>query len=116
MFIEVLKSKIHRVRITEADLNYIGSITIDENYMDAVGLIPNEKVQVLNLNNGERFETYTIKGERGSGVIGLNGPAAHKGSVGDIVVVVSYAMVEISKAKEFEPQILLPENGKSTIN
>ena len=116
MFIEVLKSKIHRVRITEADLDYIGSITIDENYMDAVGMIPNEKVQVLNLKNGERFETYTIKGERGSGVIGLNGPAAHKGSVGDILVVVSYALVEISKAKDFEPQILLPESGKSTIN
>jgi aspartate 1-decarboxylase len=80
--------------------------------MDAVGMIPNEKVQVLNLQNGERFETYTIKGERGSGVIGLNGPAAHKGSVGDILVIVSYAMVAIDQAEAFEPKILLPETDK----
>ena len=78
MYIEVLKSKIHRVKVTEAELDYIGSITIDQDYMDAVGMIPNEKVQVLNIRNGERFETYTIKGERGSGIIGLNGPAAHR--------------------------------------
>lgn len=116
MYIEVLKSKIHRVKVTEAELDYMGSITIDENYMDEVGMIPNEKVQVLNLTNGERFETYTIKGERGSGVIGLNGPAAHKGSIGDILVVVSYAMIDFEKAKTLEPKILLPENGKSTIN
>ena len=116
MYIEVLKSKIHRVFVTEANLDYIGSITIDMDIMDAVGLIPNEKVQVLNLINGERFETYTIKGERGTGVIGLNGPAAHKGKVGDILVVVSYAMVEIDKAPKFEPKILLPPNGKMTIN
>ncbi|MBC8343029.1 MAG: aspartate 1-decarboxylase [Bacteroidetes bacterium] len=116
MYIEVLKSKIHRVKVTEADLNYIGSITIDQDYMDAVNLIPNEKVQVLNIQNGERFETYTIKGERGSGIIGLNGPAAHKGSIGDILVIVSYAMVEVEKAPQIEPKILLPENGKSTIN
>ncbi len=116
MYIEVLKSKIHRVKVTEAELDYIGSITIDQDYMDAVGMIPNEKVQVLNIRNGERFETYTIKGERGSGIIGLNGPAAHKGILGDIVVIVSYAFVEIDKAPDFEPQILLPENGKSTIN
>ncbi|HPD65225.1 MAG TPA: aspartate 1-decarboxylase [Bacteroidia bacterium] len=116
MFIEVLKSKIHRVRCTEADLNYMGSITIDEDYMDAVGLIANEKVQVLNLTNGERLETYVIKGGRGTKVIGLNGPAAHKGKVGDILVIVSYAMVEVSKASEIIPKILLPEPGKDTIN
>jgi len=116
MFIEVLKSKIHRVRCTESELNYMGSITIDENYMDAVGLIANEKVQVLNLTNGERLETYVIKGQRGSKVIGLNGPAAHKGKAGDILVIVSYAIVEMDKAASFVPKILLPELGKDIIN
>jgi len=116
MFIEVLKSKIHRVLVTEANLDYMGSITIDIDYMEAVGMIPNEKVQVLNLTNGERFETYTIKGERGTGIIGLNGPAAHKGKVGDILVVVSYGMIEFEKAPSFQPKILLPPNGKLTIN
>lgn len=116
MFIEVLKSKIHRVLVTEANLDYIGSITIDMDYMDAVGMIPNEKVHVLNLANGKRFVTYTIQGERGTGIIGLNGPAAHKGKVGDILVVVSYAMIEYEKAPSLQPKILLPPNGKLTIN
>jgi aspartate 1-decarboxylase len=116
MFIEVLKSKIHRVHVTEANLDYMGSITIDEDYMDAANLIPNEKVHVLNLTNGERFETYTILGERGTGIIGINGPAAHKVTVGDIVVVVSYAMVEFEEARKMQPSVLLPPNGKSTIN
>ena len=116
MFIEILKSKIHRVKVTEADLNYIGSITIDEDLIEKVGIIPNEKVQVLNLENGERFETYVIKGMRGSGVIGLNGPAAFKGKVGDIVIIASYASIEVDKAKDFEPQIIIPEPDKSTIN
>jgi aspartate 1-decarboxylase len=116
MNIEVLKSKIHRVKVTEADLNYIGSITIDEDYMDAVDIIDGEKVQVLNLDNGERFETYVITGKRGSGVIGLNGPAVHKGKVNDILVVVSYASMDQKDARNFKARIIVPEEGKSVIN
>ncbi len=109
MMIEVLKSKIHMVKVTEANLNYIGSITIDEDLMDAAGLIENEKVQVLNLNNGERFDTYVIKGERGSGVIGLNGPAARKALVGDIILILSYALMDAEEAKTFKPKIIFPD-------
>jgi aspartate 1-decarboxylase len=109
MTIEVLKSKIHRVRVTEADLNYIGSITIDEALMEAANMIENEKVQVLNVNNGERLETYIIKGKRNSGVICLNGPAARKVSVGDVVIVVSYARMEFEEAKRFQPWIVFPD-------
>lgn len=109
MFIEILKSKIHRAVVTQADLNYIGSITIDEDLMDAVGLIENEKVQVVNVNNGERIETYVIKGERKSGVICMNGPAARKAQVGDIVIIISYAMMEFDKAKTFVPKIIFPD-------
>ena len=111
MLIEVLKSKIHRVRVTEADLNYIGSITIDEDLMDASNLIENEKVQVVNVNNGERIETYVIKGERKSGVICLNGPAARKALAGDIVIVVSFAQMEFEEAKKFVPCIIFPEEN-----
>lgn len=110
MQIEVLKSKIHRVRVTEADLNYIGSITIDETLMEAAGLIENEKVQVVNVNNGERLETYVIKGERNSGVICLNGPAARKAAVGDIVIIISYAQMELEEAKSFRPYIIFPDS------
>src|SRR6185369_14757862 len=99
MLIQVLKSKIHRVTVTEADLNYKGSITIDEDLMDGANLIENEKVEVLNVNNGERFETYVIKGERGSGKICLNGPAARRALLGDIVLVVSYATMDFEEAK-----------------
>jgi aspartate 1-decarboxylase len=109
MFIQVLKSKIHRVTVTQADLNYIGSITIDEDLMEAANLIENEKVHVLNINNGERMETYVIKGQRGSGVICMNGPAARKVSVGDIVIVISYASMEFNEAKTFEPKIVFPD-------
>ena len=109
MFIEILKSKIHRVTVTEANLNYIGSITIDENLMDAANLIENEKVQVLNLNNGERFETYIIKGRRGSGEICVNGAAARKVVVGDIVLIMSYASVDFEEAKQFKPSIIFPD-------
>lgn len=109
MTIEVIKSKIHRVSVTEADLNYIGSVTIDEDLMDAANLIENEKVQVLNLNNGERLETYVIKGKRGSGVICLNGPAARKVSVGDIIIIVSYARMDFESAKEFRPWVIFPD-------
>ena len=109
MTIEVLKSKIHRVTVTEADLNYIGSVTIDEDLMDAANLIENEKVQVLNLNNGERLETYVIKGERGTGVICLNGPAARKVSVGDIIIIISYARMDFETARSFRPWVVFPD-------
>jgi len=109
MFIEILKSKIHRVTVTEANLNYIGSITIDEDLMDAANLIPNEKVSVLNNNNGERFNTYVIKGERGSGIICINGAAARKAQPGDIIIILSYAMMEFEEAKKFEPSIIFPD-------
>lgn len=109
MYIEVLKSKIHKVSVTQANLNYVGSITIDEDLMDAANLIENEKVQVLNLNNGERFETYVIKGERYSGVICLNGPAARKVLEGDVVIIISYAMMDFEEAKLFKPRLLFPD-------
>lgn len=111
MEIEVLKSKIHRVTITEANLNYIGSITIDEDLMDAANLIENEKVQVVNVNNGERIETYVIKGKRDSGVICLNGPAARKGMAGDVVVIISYAQMAFEAAKTFKPWVIFPKDG-----
>lgn len=109
MQIEVMKSKIHRVRVTEADLNYIGSITIDEDLMDAVNFIEGEKVQIVNINNGERLETYVIKGVRGSGDVCLNGPAARKVAVGDVVIIISYAVMEFEKAKNFKPHIVFPD-------
>lgn len=109
MDIQILKSKIHRVKVTEADLNYVGSITIDEDLMDAADLLENEKVQVLNINNGERMETYVITGKRGSGVICMNGPAARKVAVGDIVIVVSYATMSQEEARTFKPKIIFPD-------
>jgi aspartate 1-decarboxylase len=109
MLIEILKSKIHRVTVTEANLNYIGSIAIDEDLMDAANIIENEKVQVLNLNNGERLETYVIKGERGSGVICMNGAAARKVLPGDILLIMSYATMEFNEAKTFRPAIIFPD-------
>ncbi len=115
MQIEILKSKIHRVRVTGADLNYIGSITLDEDLMDAANLIENEKVEVLNLNNGERLETYVIKGERGSGVVCLNGPAARKVLVGDLIIVVSYATMPFEEAKKFKPEIIFPDQNNKII-
>jgi aspartate 1-decarboxylase len=115
MTIEVLKSKIHRVTVTEADLNYIGSVTIDENLMEAANLIENEKVQILNINNGERFETYVIKGARNSGVICLNGPAARRVAVGDIVIIVSYASMEFEEAKKFRPWVIFPDTATNTL-
>ena len=109
MYIEVCKSKIHKVTVTEANLQYVGSITIDEDLMDAANLIENEKVQVVNINNGERLETYVIKGKRNSGVICLNGPAARKVAVGDIVIIISYAMLEFEEAKSFSPKLVFPD-------
>ena len=114
MQIEVFKSKIHRVKVTEADLNYIGSITIDEALMEAANMIEGEKVQIVNINNGERLETYIIKGERDSGTICLNGPAARKVQVGDMIIIISYAILDFEEAKTFKPAIIFPnpENNK----
>ncbi|MEH0155156.1 aspartate 1-decarboxylase [Limibacter armeniacum] len=111
MFIHVLKSKIHRVKVTQAELNYVGSITIDEDLMDAADLIEGEKVQIVNNNNGERFETYVIKGERGSGVICLNGAAARKVQVGDILIIISYCMLEKEEAKALKPKLVFPDES-----
>ena len=108
MRIEVLKSKIHRVRITEAELHYVGSIAIDEDLMDAANIIEGERVQIVNVNNGERLDTYVIKGERGSGMVCLNGPAARKAQVGDLVIIISYASMKFEKAKQFKPTIIFP--------
>jgi len=110
MQIEVLKSKIHRATVTDANINYVGSITIDENLMKVANLIEFEKVQVLNINNGERIETYVIKGKKGSGVICLNGAAARKFLKGDIVIIVSYATMDFETAKKFSPSIAFPDN------
>lgn len=109
MYIEVVKSKIHRVTVTEANLDYIGSITIDEDLMDASNIIANEKVSIVNNNNGERFETYAIKGERGTGVICLNGAAARKVQPGDIVIIMSYALMDFEEAKRFKPSVIFPD-------
>lgn len=109
MQIEVVKSKIHRVTVTEANLNYIGSITIDEDLMDAANIIANERVYIVNNNNGERFDTYVIKGERGSGVICLNGAAARKVQPGDIVIIMAYAVMDFDEAKNFKPAVIFPD-------
>ncbi len=109
MNIEVLKSKIHRVRLTQVELHYVGSITIDEDLMDASNLIEGEKVQIVNINNGERLETYVITGERGSGMICMNGPAARKGQVGDIIIIISYASMDFKEAKKFKPTVIFPD-------
>jgi len=115
MLIEILKSKLHRVSVTEANLNYIGSITIDEDLMNAANLIAGEKVHVVNNNNGERFETYVIKGERGSGVICLNGAAARKVQMGDIIVIMSYALMDFEEAKTFKPCIVFPDTATNKL-
>ena len=109
MLVEVVKSKIHSVTVTQADLNYIGSITIDEDLMDAANIIANEKVYIVNNNNGERFSTYVIKGERGSGVICLNGAAARKVQPGDVVIIMAYAMMDFEEAKHFTPAVIFPD-------
>ena len=111
MEIEILKSKIHRAVITEANLNYVGSLTLDEELMEAANLIENEKIQIVNVNNGSRIETYLIKGKRGSGVCCLNGPAARQGAVGDTVIIISYANMDFEKARQFKPSIVFPKEG-----
>lgn len=110
MYIEVLKSKIHRVKVTQAELNYVGSITVDEDLMEAADIIEGEKVQIVNNNNGERFETYVITGERGSGTICLNGAAARRVQVGDILILISYALMKQKKAKEYTPKLVFPND------
>lgn len=115
MQIEVVKSKIHRVTVTEADLNYIGSITIDEDLMDAANIIAGERVYIVNNNNGERFDTYVIKGERGSGVICLNGAAARKVQKGDIVIIMSYATMPFDEAKTFKPWVVFPDTATNKL-
>jgi len=115
MQIQLLKSKIHRVKITQAELHYVGSITIDEDLMDAANIIANEKVQIVNVNNGERLETYVIKGERGSGQVCLNGPAARKAQVGDIVIIISYATMDFEEAKQFQPTVIFPDDHNQLI-
>jgi aspartate 1-decarboxylase len=111
MQIEILKSKIHRAVITEANLQYMGSLTLDEDLMEAAHIVENEKIQVVNVNNGERIETYVIKGKRGSGTVCLNGPAARKGAVGDVVIIISYALISMDEAKNFQPYIVFPKEG-----
>ena len=116
MFIEVVKSKIHRVTVTEANLNYIGSITVDEDLLDAANLIANEKVAIVNNNNGERFETYIIKGERGSGVVCLNGAAAaRKVQPDDIIIIMSYALMDFEEAKTFKPSVVFPDTATNKL-
>lgn len=110
MEIEVLKSKIHRITITEANLHYVGSLTLDEDLMDAANMIEYEKIQVVNVNNGTRLETYLIKGKRGSGVCCLNGPAARRGTVGDVVIIISYATMKFEEAKTFKPWLVFPKD------
>lgn len=115
MQIEVLKSKIHRVRVTEANIDYVGSITIDRDLMDAANMIPGEKVQIVDNNNGERFETYIIEGERGSGCICINGAAARKVTVGDIVIIISYALMDFEEAKQFKPSVIFPDTDTNKL-
>ena len=116
MTIEVLKSKIHRVKITKAELHYVGSIAIDEDLMDAADLIENEKVQIVNINNGERLETYVIKGKRNSGEICMNGPAARKAQQGDIIIIISYASMTPEEAKTHQPKLVFPDTNNHLIN
>lgn len=115
MFIQVVKSKIHRVKVTQAELNYVGSVTIDEALMEAANLIEGEKVQIVNINNGERLETYVICGERNSGTICLNGPAARKVQQGDLLIIIGYAFVEFEEAKSFKPSLVFPDEHTNLI-
>jgi len=115
MFLEIVKSKIHKVTVTEANLQYVGSITIDEDLMDAAQIIQNEKVQVVNINNGERLDTYVIKGKRGSGDICLNGPAARKAAVGDVVIIISYALMDADEARSFQPKLIFPDTATNKL-
>lgn len=116
MLIEVLKSKLHRITVTQADLNYIGSITLDPELLAAANMIEGEKVQILNINNGERFETYTIAGESNSGTVCLNGPAARRVAVGDVIIVISYAQMDFEEAKKFKPWLVFPNTATNKLD
>ena len=116
MLIQVVKSKIHRVKVTQADLNYIGSITIDEELMEAANLLEGERVQIVNINNGERFETYVIKGERKTGSICLNGPAARRVAMGDIIIIIGYGFMDFEEAKTFKPSLVFPNEETNLID
>ncbi|MEC7068515.1 MAG: aspartate 1-decarboxylase [Bacteroidota bacterium] len=116
MLIEIIKSKIHRVKVTDADLSYVGSISIDRDLIDAANFVVGEKVHVVNLNNGERLETYIIEGKRGSGEITLNGPAARKAQKGDIIIVIGYAQMEFEEAKKFKPTVIFPDENTNRLN
>ena len=116
MFVNVLKSKLHRVRVTQAELNYVGSITIDEDLMDAAGLLENEQVHVVNNNNGERLVTYVIRGARGSGIICLNGAAARRAQVGDVVIIISYAMMTPDEARTHKPTVVFPDDNNRLVH
>jgi aspartate 1-decarboxylase len=115
MQVQVVKSKIHRVTVTEADLNYIGSITLDPDMMEAANMIEGEKVQIVNINNGERLETYIIKGERGSKAVCLNGPAARRVAVGDIIIIISYGIIDFEEAKSFKPTLIFPNTETNSV-
>ncbi len=115
MLVHIMKSKLHRVKITQAELNYVGSVTIDEDLMDAAGLLENEKVQIVNNNNGERFETYVIPGERKSGTVCLNGAAARRAEVGDIVIIISYGIMTSEEAKGHKPKLIFPDSNNRLV-
>ncbi len=115
MLVEVLKSKLHRVRVTQAELHYVGSITVDADLLDAADMIAGQRVQIVNINNGERFETYIIRGERGSGQICLNGPAARKVQVGDVLIVIAYVLMEWEEAKHFQPTLVFPDDNNRAV-
>lgn len=115
MQIQVLKSKIHRVKVTQAELDYVGSITIDSALMKAANIIPGERVYIVNVNNGERFDTYTIPGDAQSGVICLNGPAARKCQVGDVIIIISYALLDFEEAKQFRPTVVFPDTSTNRL-
>lgn len=115
MLLHIMKSKLHRVKITQAELNYVGSVTIDEDLMDAANLLENEKVQIVNNNNGERFETYVIPGERGSGTVCLNGAAARRAEVGDIVIIISYGIMTTEEAKTHKPKLIFPDSNNKLV-
>ena len=110
MFLTIFKSKVHRIKVTQAELNYVGSITVDEDILDAANILVGEKVQIVNVNNGERFETYVIKGERGTGMVCLNGPAARKVQVGDVIIIVTYAIMDHEEAKAHTPTIIFSDD------
>ncbi|MFO0495156.1 MAG: aspartate 1-decarboxylase [Flavobacteriia bacterium] len=116
MLIQVVKSKIHRVKVTQADLNYIGSITIDEELMEAANLLEGERVQIVNINNGERFETYVIKGDRKTGTICLNGPAARRVAMGDVIIIIGYGFMDFEEAKTFKPSLVFPNEETNLID